>query len=293
MERVPCGTIDCVFTGPSDLHLHSSRSDGTEPPAEVLAVAHSAGLRTVALTDHDTTAGWAEAADAARALRMTLLPGAEVSAKHRGMSVHVLGYLFDPDATELARILARVRDDRLGRAERLVTNIARDFDLSWADVAEQVAAGATVGRPHIADALIARGIVASREEAFADMLSPASPYYIAHYAPTPFEAVSAIRLAGGVPIIAHPAARGMLPKRVLRDLVDDAGLAGFELDHRENDPAGRAALAELVADRGLIATGSSDYHGTGKPNRPGENTTRDEMVRRIIDEATGTEPVYG
>lgn len=279
-----------MFQGPSDLHLHSSCSDGTESPAEVMAAVRAAGVRTAALTDHDTTAGWAEAADAAGALGMTLLPGAELSAKHGGHSVHMLAYLFDPASPELNAIMARVRDSRDGRAERLVANLSRDVDLTWEDVAAQRVGDATIGRPHIADALIAKGVVASREEAFASLLSPAGPYYVSHDAPSPLEVVRAVALAGGVSVIAHPAGRGMLPRRVHEELIA-AGLGGFELDHRENTAEGRAELALLAEWHGLIVTGSSDYHGAGKPNRPGENTTSDEMVERIIDAATGSAPV--
>jgi predicted metal-dependent phosphoesterase TrpH len=276
--------------GPADLHLHSACSDGTEPPAAVCVAAHAAGMRTIALTDHDTTIGWNEAADAAASLGMTLVPGAEVSAKHRGRSVHVLAYLFDPAAPELAAMMQRVREDRIGRAERLVGNLARVYDIAWDDVLAQRVGDATVGRPHIADALIAKGIVPSREEAFADMLHPASPYYVAHYAPSPLDAVRAIARAGGVSVIAHPAGRGMLPIPVLEELIG-AGLGGLEIDHRENTTAGRETLRELAAAHDLIVTGSSDYHGAGKPNRIGENTTSPEAVARIIDGATGIEPV--
>jgi len=279
-----------MLIGPSDLHLHSTRSDGTEPPAEVMAQAFAAGVRTAALTDHDTTDGWDEAADAARRLGMTLIPGAELSAKHGGHSVHVLAYLFDPASPTLVDLMSRVRESRTGRAERLVANLSRDYDVTWRDVVEQREADATVGRPHIADALIARGIVASREEAFASLLAPWGPYYVPHDAPTPLDVVRAVRDAGGVTVIAHPAGRGMLPDAVHRALIE-AGLGGFELDHRENTPEGRAVLAELVAEHDLIVTGSSDYHGSGKPNRPGENTTSDAMVARIVAAASGTAPV--
>lgn len=276
--------------GPADLHLHSACSDGTEAPSQVMVAAHEAGMRTVALTDHDTTIGWDEASDAAASLGMTLLPGAEVSAKHRGRSVHVLAYLFDPAAPVLAEMMQRVREDRIGRAERLVGNLARDYDIAWEDVLAQRTGDATVGRPHIADALIAKGIVVSREEAFADMLHPASPYYVAHYAPSPLDAVRAIAAAGGVSVIAHPAGRGMLPLPVLEELIA-AGLGGLEIAHRENTAAGVRVLREIAATHDLIVTGSSDYHGVGKPNRIGENTTTVEMVERIIAGATGSEPV--
>lgn len=278
------------IAGPADLHLHSDCSDGTEPPAEVVRRARAAELGTIALTDHDTVAGWDEAARAARAAGIVLLPGAEVSAKHRGMSVHVLAYLFDPDHAALSRTMTRVRGDRIGRAERITRNLARDLPVTWEDVLAQCADHATIGRPHIADALVARGIVASREEAFAGPLHPASPYYVSHAAPTPVEVVEEVGRAGGVSIIAHPAGRGALPDGEIRSLID-AGLGGFELGHRENTPAGTARLQRYVDEHDLIVTGSSDYHGAGKPNRLGENTTDPVMVERIIRAATGSDPV--
>jgi len=280
------------FHGPSDLHLHSDHSDGTEPPAEVVASAHRAGLRTVALTDHDTTAGWAEAADAAVSLGMTFLPGMELSARYEWRSVHVLGYLFDPDDAQVRALTDRIRSSRLSRAREMADRIGRDYDLTWDDILAQTAVGATVGRPHLADALVAKGFVRDRGEAFADILHPGSDYYVDLYAPDPVTAVAAISGAGGVPIIAHPAGRAGLLPAPLVDRMLGAGLAGFELGHRENVEPALSRLRELVAARDLIVTGSSDYHGLGKPNQPGEHTTSDEMVARIIDRATGSTPVY-
>lgn len=280
------------FEGPSDLHLHSDRSDGTEPPAAVVAAAHAVGLRTMALTDHDTTSGWAEAADAALSLGMTFLPGMELSATHEWRSIHVLGYLFDPDDAALRTLTDRIRDSRLNRAHTMAERIGRDFDLNWSDIVAETTDGATVGRPHIADALISRGYVADRAEAFAEILHPRSPYYVAMYAPDAVEAVAAITSAGGVPVIAHPAARvGTLPSRLLRDMVD-AGLAGLELAHRDNTEPQLSVLRGEADRLGLFLTGSSDYHGRGKPNLPGENTTADDVVAEIIRRGTGATPVY-
>lgn len=285
-------SIRAAWEGPSDLHLHSVHSDGTQPPAEVMAAAHRHGLRTVALTDHDTTSGWAEAAEATASLGMTFLPGMELSAREGWRSVHVLGYLFDPDDVELRRLTDRIRDSRLSRIRTMADRIARDYDLSWDDIAAQTTAGASVGRPHIADALISKGIVADRGEAFAEILHPGGGYYVDLYAPDPVTAVGAITQAGGVAVIAHPAARAGVLGREVIERMRGAGLAGFELGHRENHPDGVAALERIVRAHDLIVTGSSDYHGRGKPNVPGEYTTADDMVARIIERATGSAPVY-
>ncbi|MBD8024287.1 PHP domain-containing protein [Microbacterium gallinarum] len=280
------------FEGPSDLHLHSVLSDGTESPAQVMAAAHRHGLRTAALTDHDTTSGWAEAAEAAASLGMSFIPGMELSARHEWRSVHVLAYLVDPDDEALRAMTDRIRSSRLDRARIMADRIARDYDLVWDDILAQTSDGATVGRPHIADALVARGLVRDRAEAFSSILSPGGDYYVALYAPDPVTAVGLVVGAGGVPIIAHPAGRaGLLPARLTERMLD-AGLAGFELGHRENRASGIRSLRALCEERDLIVTGSSDYHGLGKPNQPGEYTTDDAMVARIVEAGTGSAPVY-
>lgn len=276
---------------PADLHLHSSRSDGMDAPGDVVRHAAAAGIGTIALTDHDTVDGWPEAALAARACSAALIPGTELSSKHRGWSVHVLGYLVDPSDAALGAIMDRVRGDRVHRARRLAENVSRDHPITWADVLAQRAGDATVGRPHIADALVAAGVVPRRDDAFAKILHPGGPYYVGHTAPSPLEVVRAIVGAGGVAIIAHPAGRGMLPDPAIRALLD-AGLHGFELGHRENTRAGVDHLRRIVGERDLIVTGSSDYHGAaGKPNVIGENTTSPNMVERIVAAARGSDPV--
>lgn len=280
------------FSGPSDLHLHSVHSDGTEPPAEVMRAVSRSGLRTVALTDHDTTAGWAEAAQAATSLGMTFLPGLELSALHRWRSVHLLGYLIDPDHPGLRAMMERIRASRRDRARQMADRISRDYEIGWEDILDQTSDGATVGRPHIADALVARGVVRDRTEAFSDILSPRGDYYVALYAPDPVTAVELITSAGGVAVVAHPAGRaGLLEKNVMERMLA-AGLAGFELGHRENREPALSELRRLCRRRDLVVTGSSDYHGLGKPNRPGEHTTEDAMVTRILERGTGSEPVY-
>lgn len=257
-----------------------------------MAAAHRYGLRTAALTDHDTTSGWAAAGGAAASLGMTFLPGIELSAKQEWRSVHVLGYLFDPDDAALRTMTDRIRSSRMDRARTMVDRISRDYALGWDDIVAHTSAGASVGRPHIADALVAKGFVRDRAEAFSSILDPRAGYYVDLFAPDPVTAVSLIAGAGGVPIIAHPAGRaGVLPMPLL-DRMFDAGLAGFELAHRENLPEAILTLQRLVDERDLIVTGSSDYHGLGKPNLPGENTTADDMIARIIDRATGSAPVY-
>ncbi len=286
-------TADRRFPGPIDLHAHSIVSDGTETPSELVRAAAAAGLGTIALTDHDSTAGWGEAASAAVKARLTLIPGMEFSTRVGYASVHLLAYLFDPTDAHIVAETQRIRSARLTRAEQMVKRIGLDYALTWADVAAQTTPDATVGRPHIADALVARGHALTRSEAFAGILHWKSGYYQPHYAPDPLTAVRLVRAAGGVPVIAHPATRGVadiMSETALAELAE-AGLFGLELGHRENQPEPTRALAVLADRYGLAVTGSSDYHGTGKPNRLGENTTRPEVLDRLIEQATGSSPV--
>ncbi|EYT57355.1 metal-dependent phosphoesterase [Curtobacterium flaccumfaciens UCD-AKU] len=278
-----------------DLHAHSSVSDGTERPAELVRAAAAAGLDAVALTDHDTTAGWADATTAALELPLTLLPGLELSTRIGYRSVHVLGYLVDPEHPGLVEETTRIRDGRLSRAHRMVDRIAEDHPITWADVLAQSSPGATIGRPHIADALVARGLESDRSAAFRGILHPASGYYEPHEAPSPLRGVELIRQAGGVPVIAHPAAssRGIvIDEPMLRSLVD-AGLGGLEVDHRENLAHGKRTLLDWATRYDLFVTGSSDYHGTGKPNRLGEHRTARVSFDAIVAQATGSAPVVG
>ena len=279
--------------GEADLHTHSTVSDGTESPKRLLEQAASAGLWGIALTDHDSTSGWAEAAAAVPETGVALIPGMELSTREGYMSVHLLAYLVDPLDAALVDETARIRESRLSRAEDIVRRIGRDYALSWDDVLAQTAEGATIGRPHIADALVARGHASDRSAAFASILHPQWGYARPHYAPDPLEGVRLIRRAGGVPVLAHPGTRGaeqVVPPRRLRQLVD-AGLFGLEVDHPENRADAKPRLRELATRFGLEITGSSDYHGTGKPNRLGECRTAPAVTTKIIAEGTGTPAV--
>ncbi|MCL2463651.1 MAG: PHP domain-containing protein [Micrococcales bacterium] len=270
-----------------DLHTHSSASDGTQCPAALVRAAVAAGLDVVALTDHDTTAGWDRATAAAQAAGIALVRGTEVSARSGRISVHLLSYLQNPAAQPLADELARMVDSRAHRAQRMVQALARDVPITWQQVLDQ-AGGAVVGRPHIADVLVANGVVPSRDVAFATLLHSRGPYYEPYYAPDAAQAVAAIRAAGGVPVFAHPGAehRGRIVADEVFDELAAAGLAGLEVDHRDNDEHQRVRLSAIAARLGLLVTGSSDYHGAGKLNRLGENLTSASGLAAIEEQGT-------
>lgn len=281
-----------TLPGPIDLHAHSTASDGTETPTGLVRAASRAGLGAVAITDHDTTAGWAAATEEAHRVGVALIPGVEFSSQHEYRSVHILGYLLDEHSPAFLEERERIREERVGRARRMVERIGRDYPLTWQHVLEHSDEGATIGRPHIADALVTLGIVPDRSSAFHGILHWRGGYYQPHKAPPPVEAVRIIRAAGGVPVVAHPAARGraMMERAQLKLLVDN-GLAGLEVFHRDNPEADREWLMERAAEFDLIVTGSSDWHGAGKPNRLGENTTTPEALARIVAESNGSDPV--
>lgn len=266
-----------------DLHTHSCISDGTQSVAELVSEAAKRGLTGFALTDHDTTAGWEQAAAQAQKLGLDFLPGMEITCSIQGVSVHLLSYLHDPQHPGLCAEMERCRTARSLRVQRMVELLSQDYPLTWEIVQEHVHHGATVGRPHIADALVAIGAVTSRTEAFQRVLTPSSPYYIPHYAVDPVDAVQLVRQAGGVPVMAHPRApsRGRLASDETIYAMIEAGLAGVEVYHRDNPPEGRQWLLALAKSHQLLVTGSSDYHGAGKPNLLGENTTDPQTVAAI------------
>lgn len=272
-----------------DLHTHSDLSDGTTSPAEVVSEAARAGLQGVALTDHDTTAGWDAAEEAAAEHQIALVRGMELSTvSSSGIAVHVLSYLHDPTDTALLAEIAKSRDARYTRAKRMTQLLSEDFPISWDLVKQHTTVESTIGRPHLADALVEAGVVPNRSAAFDSILRAGSKYYVPHYAPDPVLGVELIRAAGGVPIFAHPKAkvRGrVVEDQLFYDMVD-AGLAGVEVYHRDNSDSGRAWLLDFARNHDLLVTGSSDYHGAGKSNRIGENVTPRATVEAIEAQAT-------
>ena len=270
-----------------DPHTHSACSDGTDTPTELMAAAARVGLDVVGLTDHDTTTGWSQAAAAVPATGVTLLRGTEISCAADGVTLHLLAYLFDPQDAALRDAFARARHSRDDRARRMVDRLAVDYPITWQDVVEQTPQAVTIGRPHIADALVSAGCFPDRSAAFAGPLATDSPYYVRHWALDPVRACELVRSAGGVPVAAHPRAarrqRRLVPDETFAAMAE-AGLAALEVDHRDHDPADREAARALARALGLGMSGSSDYHGTGKPNRLGENLMPPELLDRIVDE---------
>ncbi|MFE7285131.1 PHP domain-containing protein [Streptomyces noursei] len=278
-----------------DLHTHSTASDGTDTPAELVRHAAAAGLDVVALTDHDTVRGHAEAR-AALPEGLTLVTGAELSCRLDGVSLHMLAYLFDPDEPELARERELVRDDRLPRARAMVGKLRElGVPIAWEQVA-RIAGDGAVGRPHIATALVELGVVDSVSDAFTSAwLANDGRAYVEKHELDPFDAIRLVKAAGGVTVFAHPLAvkRGTcVPESAIAALAT-AGLDGIEVDHMDHDVATRARLRGLAADVGLLTTGSSDYHGSRKTCRLGDFTTDPEIYGEIVRRATGAFPVPG
>ncbi|GAA5193028.1 PHP domain-containing protein [Rugosimonospora acidiphila] len=280
-----------------DLHAHSTASDGTLTPAALVRAAADAGLDVIALTDHDTTGGWAEAV-AALPAGLTLVRGAELSCRWNGVrpgiALHLLAYLFDPEEPVLVAELAQVREGRRDRARRMVDLIRADgIELDWDGVLAD-AAGGTIGRPHLARALVRLGLVGSVSEAF-------GPRWLGerYRLPKPdldvFRAVSLVRAAGGVPVLAHPqaSARGrIVPESLIAELAG-AGLFGLEAEHEDHTPAQRARVRELADELGLVATGSSDFHGGNKTVLLGANLTDPEAYQKIVTAAWGRPAIIG
>lgn len=284
-----------------DLHSHSTRSDGRESVRTVFEEAKKAGVDVLALTDHDTTAGWQEAAEAAAELGIRFIPGIEVTTrahvtgrdgKPRKFGVHMLAYLPNPEHPELVKVLAESVQSREGRLKDITEKVAEKWHITWAEVEAQLSSGATKGRPALADALVAKGYFINRGEVFDQVFFQGSPFYVPNRGvPDTIDAIKLIRRAGGVPVIAHPLGRGKGPKWYqplpiahFEEMIA-AGLAGFEVYHRDVPARARRWLIRLAKKHDLVITGSSDYHGKeGKVNLLGENTTSEAMLERIVSQ---------
>ncbi|MEU7154577.1 PHP domain-containing protein [Streptomyces sp. NPDC045456] len=278
-----------------DLHTHSTASDGTDTPAELVRNAAAAGLDVVALTDHDSVGGHAEAR-AALPEGLTLVTGAELSCRVGGVSMHMLAYLFDPEEPELARERELVRDDRVPRARGMVAKLRElGVPITWEQVA-RIAGDGAVGRPHVAAAMVELGVVETVSDAFTPQwLANDGRAYVDKHELDPFDAIRLVKAAGGVTVFAHPLAvkRGRtVPEDVIAELAA-AGLDGVEVDHMDHDDAARSRLRGLAADLGLLTTGSSDYHGSRKTVALGEYTTDPEIYGEIVRRAFGAFPVPG
>jgi len=284
-----------------DLHTHSTKSDGTDTPEGLIAAAAAAKLDVVALTDHDTTGGW-DAAAAVLPTGMQLVRGAEfscVSATGRGgrdVAVHLLGYLFDPTHSTIVAEQVRLRSERLERLHRMVAKMAADgYPVDAETVLSFLPDGASAGRPHLARALVAAGVVGSVNEAFVKLLNNGSPYYMPMSDTPVGTAIDMVRAAGGVAVFAHPLARlrgRCVEPSVIVELAS-AGLAGVEVDHPDHAPADRALLRGLAADLDLVVTGSSDYHGTNKTTPMGAETTAPEAFEELVSRTAGVGVLSG
>ncbi len=270
-----------------DIHCHTVYSDGTQTPASLVELSRHIGLHGASISDHDTTSGWADAEGAAREEGMRLLRGTEITACDGPVSVHMLAYQYNPNDRHTSDLFARTRQARLKRTKAMVARLGEDYPISWQSVLEQVHEGerTTIGRPHIADALVAAGVYRTRSEAFADAVSATSKYYIPTPSPTTHEVLAAVAAAGGVVIIAHPGAVNrnvtLLSDSQIETLIEE-GLDGLEVWHRDNPPQQRERLYAIAQAHQLLVTGGSDWHGAGKPNHLGENLTDDETVAEIV-----------
>ena len=287
-----------------DLHSHSSVSDGTDTPAEVIAYAVDAGLDVLALTDHDTVGGMEEAA---RHLPpgFTLVPGMELSCAYQGSSVHLVCYLFDPLSPGLAEELRRVRHDRATRAEEMVEKLRQNgVDVTWDRVLEIAGAGHpehadanTIGRPHLARAVVEAGAAKNVQDAFDRWIGSGGPAYVSRYAIDPVRAVRLVREAGGVCSLAHPAraegaTNGSVPVE-LAERMAAAGLGGIEADHPSHNRSQTKQWRGIAADLGTVVTGSSDDHGALTGHRLGARTTAPEAFEELIAPATGARLLKG
>ncbi|TQL67329.1 hypothetical protein FB381_1203 [Nocardioides albertanoniae] len=280
-----------------DLHTHSRVSDGTDSPTELMQAAKAAGLDVVAITDHDTADSWDEAAAAAAEVGIELVRGMEISTIHAYHGVHLLAYLPDRTYPPLVDELERVLEGRDGRLPLMLDRLAGlGIEISLEDVEAVSGDAAASGRPHLADALVAKGYVRSRDEAFNRYLGAGRPAYINRYAAPLEPMIRTIAAAGGVTVIAHPWGRStrQQPDEAAISALVDAGLSGLEIDHQDHSPEVRDKLRVIARDLDLVVTGSSDYHGTGKVGHDlGVNTTAPAEYARLLERAAAASAASG
>lgn len=266
-----------------DLHTHTTFSDGTTSPEENVSIAVEAGLEGLGVTDHDTTAAWQRAREAAGS-RLEIIPGTELSAELEGSSVHVLGYWFDPEEPALAAEMDRLRNERERRAEEIVERFQDlGVEISMERVRE-IAGQAPIGRPHIATAVIEVGAAESVDEVFDRWLYDGGPAWSQKYAADPVRCVRLITAAGGVAVLAHPGLYGSnddgLGPEIIAAMVD-AGLAGIEADHPDHSPEDRRRYRDLAVAHGLVVTAGSDFHGDRKGLQLGQTTTPRDRLEQL------------
>ncbi|GAA1925180.1 PHP domain-containing protein [Nocardioides lentus] len=283
-----------------DLHTHSSVSDGTQTPTELVRAAAAAGIDVLGLTDHDTARGWDEAGRAAAEAGVALVRGMEISTRYGGPGgpgVHLLAYLLDPTHPGLDAELDRVLGGRGGRVPAMVEALrGLGIRITVADVEAQATDSVATGRPHVADALVALGVVGHRDQAFAEYLQEGRPAYVGRHAADLRTMVGLVADAGGVAVVAHPWGRvdpARLDGAALAGL-RDAGLTGLEVDHQDHTDAQRRELRAIAADLDLVVTGSSDHHGTGKTDHDlGCHTTAPAELDRLLGRAAAAAAASG
>jgi predicted metal-dependent phosphoesterase TrpH len=279
-----------------DLHVHSNASDGTDAPADLVRKAWARGLDGVALTDHDTIAGHPEAATAVAGLAgrgdrpFVVVPGVEISCIRGDVTLHLLGYLFDSAEPQFAAELDLLRTDRVLRARAMVDKLVElGAPVTWAQVSA-IAGDGAVGRPHVARALVAAGVVPDVPAAFVpEWIGNDGRAYVGKYSLDPGRAIALVKAAGGVTVFAHPAAssRGAVVDDAAIEAFALAGLDGLEVDHPDHDAATRERLRAVATELGLLVTGSSDYHGSVKETQLGANTTDPDVFEVLAGRASG------
>lgn len=267
-----------------DLHTHSTASDGTLTPTDVVRAAYAAGLTALALSDHDSVEGVAEALAAGRTLGLTVVPALELSAEHEsGLSVHILGYFIDHTDPDLLAYLAELRGVRRSRARQMVDALRSDgYDVNFNAVMARSDGGA-VGRVHVAQALVAAGRVHSIREAFERLIGEGRPYYVRKPVPGPAEVVATVRAAGGLAVLAHPAVNGTA--HLVRELAG-AGLEGLEALHGQHSTAECEEMTRLAMRMNLVVTGGSDFHGENAGHTAiGTGNVPDSVLNALLERA--------